>query len=190
MEYQSLISLDLRCLTPAPDRTMAGPAPAVPVQQIRARRPAIPLFLLLLLLTTTLRVDGSVVTVPIELDYPLLQQLLVRQLFDSPGQSTEVLNDPSGCSEIVLGEPQLSEKRPHLQIVAKVRARLGVGVAGGCTSLLRWQGSAGLVGRPVIQTGARSVRMKLQDSWLDAVDGRRITSGRIWELAKGHFIPC
>ncbi len=179
----------MRNLTTAPDRNMARPVPAVPVQQIRARRQVIPLFLLLLLLTTALRVDGAVVTVPIELDYPLLQRLLVRQFFDSPGHSTEVLNDPSGCSEIVLAEPQLSENRSHLQIVAKVKARLGVGVAGGCTSLLLWDGSAGLVGRPVIQPGARSVSMKVQDSWLEAEDGRRITSGRIWELAKSHIHP-
>ena len=50
----------------------------------------------------------SQVVVPLRLDYPLLQQLLVTQLFTGPGQSRELVNDPSGCNEIVLSEPVLA----------------------------------------------------------------------------------
>jgi hypothetical protein len=151
------------------------------------RRPC-PLFLLpLLLLSAALRVDGATVTVPIKLDYPLLRQLLVKQLFNTPDQSTELLSDPSGCSRIVLGNPHLSGKPPNLEIVTEIKARLGVSILGGCTKLSQWQGSAGFIGNPVIQPGATSVRLKLIDSWLIASDGNKITSGRIWDLTKDRF---
>jgi hypothetical protein len=146
------------------------------------------LFLLpLLLLSAALRVEGATVTVPIKLDYPLLRQLLVKQLFNTPNQSTELLNDPSGCSRIVLANPRLSGKPPNLEIVTEIKARFGVSILGGCTTLSQWQGSAGFIGKPLIQPGATSLRLKLIDSWLVASDGSRITSGRIWGLTKDRF---
>ena len=153
------------------------------------RRPGIIFFLLLLILAIPLRIYASPVTVPIKLDYPLLRLLLIKQLFNTPDQSTEIINDPSGCSQIVLTNPQLGEKQASLEIVTEVKARLGIGVFGNCTTLLQWQGSAGFLGRPVIQPGATSVRLEPVDSWLVASDGRKITSGRIWDLAKDRFQP-
>ena len=145
------------------------------------------MLLLCLLLTAAQQVDGSTVNVPIELDYPLLRQLLIKQIFNTPDQSTEILNDPSGCSRIVLANPRLAAKRPDLEIVTEVRALLGVGIPGGCTTLLQWQGSAGFLGRPLIQPGATSLRIEPIDSWLVAGDGSKITSGRIWDLARDHL---
>ena len=159
------------------------------IEQASNPRPGAVFLLLFLLLTAPLRAHGATVNVPIELDYPLLRQLLIKQLFNTPDQSTEILNDPSGCSRIVLANPRLAAKRPDLEIVTEVRALLGVGIPGGCTTLLEWQGSAGFLGRPVIQPGATSLRIDPKDSWLVAADGSKITSGRIWDLARDRFQP-
>jgi SPOR domain/Transglycosylase SLT domain len=151
------------------------------------RRPYTLFLLPLLLFSIALRVEGATVTVPIMLDYPLLRQVLVKQLFNTPDQSVELLNDPSGCSRIVLANPRLSGKPPNLEIVTDIKARFGVSILGGCTKLPQWQGSAGFIGKPVIQPGATSLRLKLIDSWLVASDGGKITSGRIWDLTKDRF---
>jgi hypothetical protein len=151
------------------------------------RRPGTLFLLPLLLLSTALRVEGATVTVPIKLDYPLLRQLLVKQLFNTPDQSTELLNDPSGCSRVVLANPHLSGKPPNLEIVTEIKARLGVSILGGCTKLSQWQGNTGFIGKPVIQPGATSLRLKLIDSWLVASNGGKITSGKIWDLTKDRF---
>ena len=123
-------------------------------------RPGVWPLLLLLLVSTPLVVYGSSVHVPIELDYPLLRLLLVKQLFDTPQQTAEVLNDPSGCSRVVLANPRLDARPPNLEIVTEVTARVGVGRPGGCIDLLQWQGSAGFLGRPVIQPGATALRKR------------------------------
>jgi len=157
--------------------------------RVASRRPARLLLLLLAMLAAPFLAYGATVTVPIELDYGSLRQLLIRQLFDTPDQSTEILNDPSGCSRIVLSNPQLAARPPNLEIVTDARVRLGVGALGRCTTLLQWQGSAGFLGRPVIQPGATSVRIEPVDSWLVATNGKKITSGRIWELAQDRFHP-
>ena len=157
--------------------------------QAPGRRTGVVFILLILLATIPHRVDGSTIAVPIKLDYPLLRQLLIKQLFTIPGQSAEILNDPSGCSQVVLANPRLGEKSSDLEILTEVEARLGVKLGGSCTNLLQWEGSAGFLVRPIIQPGATSVRLKPIDSWLVAPDGGKITSGRIWDLAKVSFHP-
>jgi hypothetical protein len=51
------------------------------------------------------------VVIPLQLDYPLLYELLRSQLFTGPGASLEVLNDPSGCSEAVMSAPTIAPSR-------------------------------------------------------------------------------
>ena len=147
------------------------------------------LLLLFLLFAAPARVDGSTVSVPIEFDYPLLRQLLIKQLFNTPQRSAEILNDPSGCSRIILSDPRIGEKHPHLQIVTEVEAVLGVAALGGCSELFRWRGSAGFVARPVVQAGGTSLRITPIESWLVAVDGSKLTSGRLWNLAQARIHP-
>lgn len=158
-------------------------------ERMTGRHQAILLLLLFAVLAAPLRVHAATVTLPIELDYRLLRQVLIKQLFATPEQSTEILNDPSGCSRIVLSNPQLAARPPNLEIVSEARVRLGVGVFGGCSTLLQWQGSAGFLGQPVIRPGATSVRIEPVDSWLVAANGKRITSGKIWDLAQDRFHP-
>lgn len=141
----------------------------------------------LLLLAFPLRVHGSTVEVPIKLDYPLLHQLLVKQLFKAPGQTAELLDDPSGCNQIVLSNPHLSGKPPYLEIVTDVSARFGMSVLEACTQLSQWQGSAGFLGRPHIQSEGTALRVEIVDSWLIPPDGGRTTSGKVWDLVKDHF---
>jgi septal ring-binding cell division protein DamX len=125
----------------------------------------------------------SLVTVPVQLDYVLLRQVLVMQLFNSPDQSRELLNDPTGCSQIVVSNPQVSPRGAALEIVAQVRAKLAVGMGGVCSEVLAWQGGVGLLGRPLIESGATSVRLEPEATWLIGADGKQINSGRLQELA-------
>ena len=150
-------------------------------------QPIAGLLLLLLFHVSTAAAKNEAVTVPLQLDYPLLRQLLVKQLFTGPDQSREILNDSSDCSAIVLTNPLVTPRGTTLEIVAQVSAHLGVSAFGECTALLDWQGSVGFLGLPVIQPGATSVRLEPQESWLVAADGSRVTSGKLWELAEGKL---
>ena len=143
--------------------------------------------LLPLFFAVPLRVAGSTVNVPIQLDFPLLRQVLLRQLFETPDQSAELLHDPLGCSRIVVAEPQLRAKQLDLEVLTEVSAVLGMSTPGGCTTLLQWQGSAGFLGRPLIQSGLTAVRIEPRDSWLLAPDGSKLTSGRLWDLARDRL---
>ena len=136
------------------------------------------------LLVPAARAATATVSVPLYLDYPLLRHLVAAQLFDFPATSREILDDPTGCSRILVSEPRIDGQRDSLRVIAAVEARLGVAAFGACRELLNWQGEAGFLGRPVIRAGARSIALAPQDTWLIGADGKKIESGVLWEA--GH----
>jgi hypothetical protein len=141
--------------------------------------------LLLVISGATQARENVAVAVPIRLDYPLLRQLLVRQLFTGAGQSRTVFRDADSCNLVVLTDPRLAPQDTNLEIHASVAAQLGVSLFGMCFTLINWQGSVGFLGLPVIIGGATSVGLKPQGIWLTKEDGERLTSGRLWDYASG-----
>jgi len=144
---------------------------------------------LLLFIALSSRLSAETVTVPIKLDYPVLQQLMLNRLFSTADHSAEILHDPSGCNEIFLSNPRLGEQRQRLEIVTGVKASLGTAILGRCTNLLYWTGEARFLTEPVIVAGTRAVKLNVLDSRLYNRQGEMMTSGRLWELVKGHLQP-
>jgi hypothetical protein len=156
----------------------------------RSAGPPITLRLFLLLfIALSSRLNAETVSVPIKLDYPVLQQLMLNRLFNAADHSTEILHDPSGCNEIFLSNPRLGEQRQRLEIVTGVKASLGTALLGRCTNLLYWTGEARFLTEPVIVAGSRAVKLNVLDSQLYNRQGELMSSGRLWELVKGRFQP-
>lgn len=144
---------------------------------------------LLLFIALSSQLNAETVNVPIKLDYAVLQQLMLNRLFNAADHSAEILHDPSGCNELFLFNPRLSEQRQRLVIVAGVKASLGTALLGRCTNLLNWNGEARFLTEPVVVARARAVKLDVLDSRLYNRQGEMMTSGRLWDLAKGRFQP-
>lgn len=144
-------------------------------------------FLLLSASSIAFPVIAETVRVPIKLDYPVLRQLMQRQLFNTPGNRVEVLNDTTGCSTLFLSDPRLRENQQKLEIIAHVKADIAAPVFGDCTPLFNWEGDAQFLTEPVIQPGARSVRLKILSAQLTNAQGQVIT-GPVWELASEQLL--
>ncbi len=132
-------------------------------------------------------VSTETVRVPIKLDYPVLRQLMQRQLFNTPDNRVEVLHDATGCSNLFLSDPRLHEDQQKLVITAHVRANIATAVFGNCTPLFNWEGDAKFLTKPVIQPGARSVRLKILSVQLYNPQGALIT-GQVLDLASGQLL--
>ncbi len=132
-------------------------------------------------------VISETVRVPIKLDYPVLRQLMQSQLFNTPGNRVEVLQDATGCSTIYLSDPRLHENQKKLQITARVRANIATAVFGDCTPLFNWEGDAKFLTQPVIHPKGRSVRLKIFNVQLFTPQGEMIT-GQVWDLASGQLL--
>ncbi len=125
----------------------------------------------------------SAVAVPLHLDYPLLEQLLVSQLFTGAGQTRELLNDPGGCSELVLSDPALGPSGSLLQVEADLRARVGIGATGACATLFTWQGRVGVIGKPETRNAGTAVGFVPDRVWLRDQSGQPVTNDRLQQLA-------
>ncbi len=145
----------------------------------------------LLLLGFLVVCQSSAATRPVEVsvnfDYPLLRQLMVRQLFNQEGERAELLHDPSGCNQIVLTNPAIAPRGAEFELTARVDARLGIDLLGSCKQLLAWQGGVGFLGQPLISPDSRSVRVKPSSTWLIGTNGNKIVSGALWDVARGSL---
>ena len=131
--------------------------------------------------------SAEMVRLPIKLDYPLMRQLMLNQLFNTADGSAEVLRDPAACSKIFLSDPQLQEQQKKLEIRTHLKADIGTALFGACTSLFRWEGNARFLTEPVILPGARSVRLNILSTELIDPRGEPLSSGQLWDLANGEL---
>ncbi|MDF1584685.1 MAG: SPOR domain-containing protein [Methyloprofundus sp.] len=130
------------------------------------------------------------VSVPLTLDFHALQQLLQTQLFKGPLASTEILHDPNKCSEIVLSDPKVSELNRHLQIKARLSAKIAVKMMNQCMPLLSWEGYAQIISDPVIKADSpRVIALQVVASHLINLQNERLTSGILWDQARQHIHP-
>lgn len=129
------------------------------------------------------RAQTSEVTVPLRLDYQMMQQLMVSQLFSDSGESRELLNDPSGCSELVLSEPALAPLDSRLEVLADLRARVGMGAPGACATMLTWQGRIGVSGRPETRNNGTALGFAPERVWLLDQAGQTVTNERMQQIA-------
>ena len=143
------------------------------------------LFLLLSLIAGAGAAAAESLSVPIHLDYPLLERLMVKQLFDGPGQRAEILRDPAGCNKMYISNPQLGEHHKTLGINIHIEAKLATGLFGTCTSLLNWEGQAQFFTEPSIAADGRSVRFKILTTQLKNLQGQMINTGQMWNLIDG-----
>ena len=123
------------------------------------------------------------VAVPLRLDYSLLQQLLVLQLFTGEGQSRELLDDPTGCSELLLSEPALTPRASQLEVLADLHARVGVGAPGACATLLTWQGRIGVSGSPETRNNGTALGFSPDRVWLLDEAGQPVKNDTLQQMA-------
>ncbi len=144
----------------------------------------------LLLFSTTQIIQAKTVHIPLKIDFLLLHDLVIKQLFTDDSNSKEILQDPEGCSEIILSEPKLSESNHYLQLKTRVNAHLAIRVADNCAPLLDWNGFAQIISRPTVDAeNNRVIYLQVLDSQLFDQDNKPITSGALGDKAKQYIYP-
>lgn len=123
------------------------------------------------------------VTVPLQLDYPLLEKLLIAQAFKGSGGSLELLADPSGCSEILLSNPSFASRVPQLELLADTRARIGIRGVSGCATVFTFQGRIGISGSPELRDNGTEVGFVPDRVWLLDAAGEPVGNPNLQSLA-------
>ncbi len=122
---------------------------------------------------------------PVTLDYPLVRRVLLAQLFTDG--NLELAGEAGGCNRVVLSDPRVAGREGELELKAQVSARLGIGSAGACSTLLDWTGGVGALGSPVIEAGARVLRLDVRETWLEGTASQQVGSGPLWAAANDRL---
>lgn len=81
------------------------------------------------------------VTIPISLDYQLLQALLVQSYYTGAGATAQLVNEGDGCVALVLSEPKFAGAEEVIQFSSGVYLHAGTPVGGNCLMPYQWEGS-------------------------------------------------
>jgi hypothetical protein len=129
------------------------------------------------------------VVVPLRFDAAFLRQLLLTQVYTGPEQSARVWDDGSGCSFLVLSDPQVDVQEARLRIRSAGKGRVGTALGQRCLTWLDWTGTVEIVEEPAVDPDKPIVRFRVIDSNLYGANGRKGVTGTLWDWVKSYVHP-
>jgi hypothetical protein len=93
---------------------------------------------------------AKVVKLPITIDYPLLQNLIINKAFREQNESVVLINEGGGCIYLILSHPKVAEEKGFIRLETEVMVRAGTPLGGECLMPIAWRGYLVLYQRPVI----------------------------------------
>lgn len=91
-----------------------------------------------LLSTNTLKAAETQFSVP--MDYDLIRNVLINQLYTGEGGTARLWKDGKQCSFLDISNPKISGENGQVRIDNNVHARIGMSVAGQCMQAIEWSG--------------------------------------------------
>ena len=109
-----------------------------------------PLLLIIVSLLPTTHSFAREINVPVPLNYRLIQNVLVKQLFTGEGQTAQLWQDGKRCSFLDLSNPQISGEGEQVKIDNNVHAQFGAKMGGKCMALIKWSGILETLQKPTL----------------------------------------
>ncbi len=110
----------------------------------------LPLLASLTFFAGDLSAAAKIVKMPITIDYPLLQSLIINKAFREQNESVVLVNEGGGCIYLILSHPKVVEEKGFIRLETEVMVRAGTPLGGECLVPVAWRGYLVLYQRPVI----------------------------------------
>lgn len=130
----------------------------------------------LLLLVFHLDANGKEITMPITLDYELLNGLLVQTSYTDPGQTAQLLYEGNGCLELRLADPKFSGEAEVINLLTDVYIHLGTPLGDSCLMPYQWNGSIQVSQIPKLDSQSWDLTFQTVDTKIFSADGTVIES--------------
>lgn len=108
------------------------------------------LLLLASSLWVTTPLQATEINIPVPVDYRLIQNVLVSQLFTGEGQTAQLWQDGKRCSFLDLSNPHISGVKQQVKIDSNVHAQFGAKMGGKCMALIKWNGVLQTLQKPTL----------------------------------------
>jgi hypothetical protein len=119
---------------------------------------------------------------PIQLDYGLIKQVVVSQLFKGESGSVEVWHDKHNCSSLKLSNPRISGEAGQLKLLNDVDVHYGAHLMGNCLPVLAWNGALETLQQPTISADGATLSIPVTQANAFDQQGRKVTIDKLQDL--------
>jgi hypothetical protein len=147
-----------------------------------------------LLLTTGLLLAAQTgiareINIPVPMEYGLIKNVLLSQLYNGPDESVRAWKDGKQCSYLDLDHPQISGEQGQVKIQNNVQARIGTALGGKCMTLVEWSGILQTLQQPTLDASGNVLSFPVTQ--LNAFDrnGQPLNIAQLQSLIKKAAEP-
>lgn len=126
---------------------------------------------------------------PLQVDYSLIKNGLVSQLYTGPGQTADLWKDRSGCSYLKLSDPRIDGKNGQIRLLNQVRTRFGTGMGGQCLTVLEWSGVLETWQKPTLNPDRTALSFPVTQASAYDPQGRQLTIDKLQDLITRFVKP-
>ena len=134
---------------------------------------------------------AATLEVPVSLDYRIVEEALVQQVFTEPNKTAEVFADAIRCNALLLSDPRVAGGEDgKLRLATEVAASVGTPIGGKCRFSKTWQGVVETEQTVHVEPGMPVVALRTVESkLLRADDGKDVLPRFMQRLIRDHVHP-
>jgi hypothetical protein len=121
-------------------------------------------------------------TLPLQVDYSLIKNALVSQLYTGAGQTANLWNDRYGCSFLKLSDPRIDGRDGQIRLLNQVQTRFGTGMGGQCLTVLEWNGVLETWQKPTVDASRKILSFPVTKASAYDQQGRQLTIDKLQDL--------
>ncbi len=122
-----------------------------------------------------LSVIGKEISIPITLDYELLDALIIGSYFTDPDRTAQIVNEGNGCIELKLSDPSFSGGDGVIHLRSSIFLHVGTPLGDTCMLPYQWQGEIEVSQIPQIDSNWE-LRFKTTNTTLFNETGQKMES--------------
>ena len=134
------------------------------------------------------RADAALISVPLKVDYMVLDAAIRQRLYTAPGGRAEFWRGSGDCGYFTARDPRFSRNGATVRLETAADLNLALAVAGQCLNAAQWSGIIQTDGAPYINGFALKFRV-MDINFLNPDQSPGLLSGRAFDLAKNNLIP-
>ena len=134
----------------------------------------------LLLIAANCPAGETKLTVP--MDYRLIRNVLIHQLYTGAGETARVWKDGKDCSFLDLSNPQLGGDSGLVKINNTIHARIGINLGGKCMPALEWSGMLETLQKPTLDAIGDVLSFPVSSAIATDANGQQLQVNQLQDL--------
>jgi hypothetical protein len=129
------------------------------------------------------------VNVPLPLDYKLIRNVLVNQLFTGEGQTARVWHDGKQCSFLDLSNPEIAGQDGQVKINNNIHAQFGAKMGNKCMTLVKWNGILETLQKPTLDKSGTVLSFPVTNIHATDSNGQNLNIDQLQDLLQKVVAP-